>query len=86
MAISRYAAFAGEHCRPQDSRYFIVAYFDRAALRGFNRVPPSHADYRKVGWYWYSFLAGPDHGPFTSSRQAYHAAMAWKPAKAKAAA
>lgn len=71
MSYAQNDAFEGTHyC---GSHSFSVTYCAAADLQSWNQnVPRGHADYRKVGWYWFS---GRLYGPFSSSRKAYKAAM-----------
>lgn len=74
MAISKYAAYAGQH--EHEGKAFIVRYLDRAAITA--EFGEQRAFYRKhkCGWYWKDLRnpAGGSQGHYSSSRAAFLAA------------
>ncbi len=82
--------YEGEHVTPSGMRAFKVYYIDRDTVRAVHTAqraagrrvpPPGHHNRFKAGWYWITVAdqaAGRDQGrvgPFTSSRNAYQAAI-----------
>jgi hypothetical protein len=86
----RYDAFAGEHTTPSGRAAFRIYYLDDTYFRqkrlidkaqGKRVWPPGHPKRPKAGWRWIRVKdseaerGDKAHGPFSSSRAAYQAAV-----------
>jgi hypothetical protein len=84
MGLFRNDAFAGRHLVADDRVIVQIFYAPREHCANvINKgIPRGHRDWRHCGWYWYVTAPGSArnsatvlHGPFSSSRKAYKAAM-----------